>query len=212
MQSSGAPPATRQRHRRREPADRHARRRARCGSATSPTCGSRRRRTRSSARAPSRRIDVGANVRGPRPGLGRRRRRGAAGARSSSRSAYHAECSASTTERQRRRRTAAACSAGAAADRRSSCCCRPPSAACGWPCWPSSRCRWRWSAACWRRGSSDGVLSLGSLVGFLTVLRHRRPQRHPADQPLPAPRARGGRAVRPGAGAARAPRSGWRRS
>ena len=45
-----------------------------------------------------------------------------------------------------------------------------------------------------------GIISLGSLVGLLHGPRHRGPQRHHADQPLPAPRARGGRDVRPGAG------------
>ena len=48
-----------------------------------------------------------------------------------------------------------------------------------------------------------GTISLGSLVGFLTVLRDRRAQRHPADQPLPAPRALRGRVLRARAGAAR---------
>ena len=44
-----------------------------------------------------------------------------------------------------------------------------------------------------RRGLvlGGGVLSLGSLVGFVTVLGHRRPQRHHARQPLPPPRTRG---------------------
>ena len=43
-------------------------------------------------------------------------------------------------------------------------------------------------------------------------VRHRRPQRHPDDQPLPAPRARGGRALRAGAWCCGVRRSGSRRS
>ena len=35
--------------------------------------------------------------------------------------------------------------------------------------WPSSRCRWRWWAACSAAYLSGGIISLGSLVGFLTV-------------------------------------------
>ena len=81
-------------------ADRHAQRRARCGSATSPTCASSRPPTSSSARAARAGIDVA-----------RERRRAATSARSSrdveraarrrrrSRSATTPSCSASTSER-----------------------------------------------------------------------------------------------------------------
>ena len=44
-----------------------------------------------------------------------------------------------------------------------------------------------------RPGRPAAILSLGSLVGLLHGARDRRAQRDPADQPLPAPRARGGR-------------------
>ncbi len=65
--------------------------------------------------------------------------------------------------------------------RSGSCCsCRRPSAAGGWRSWSSSPCPWPWSAGCSPRTLGGGVISLGSLVGFLTVLGHRRPQRHPA--------------------------------
>ena len=47
--------------------------------------------------------------------------------------------------------------------------------------------------------------SLGSLVGFLTVFGIAASQRDPDDQPLPASRARRGRALRPGARPARRP-------
>ena len=59
---------------------------------------------------------------------------------------------------------------------------------------------------------SGGVLSLGSLVGFVTVLGHRRAQRHHAGQPLPAP-AGVRRACRSDAtSSSAAPRSGSPRS
>ena len=44
-----------------------------------------------------------------------------------------------------------------------------------------------------------GVLSLGSLVGFVaTVLRHRGPQWHHVGEPLPAPGRSRGTTLRPG--------------
>ena len=55
--------------------------------------------------------------------------------------------------------------------------------------------------------------ALARLAGRLPHgVRDRRAQRDPDDQPLPAPRAGGGRAVRAGARPARGARSGWRRS
>ena len=54
-----------------------------------------------------------------------------------------------------------------------------------------ARCRSRSSAACWRRSPAAGHLA--RLAGRLPHrARHRRAQRHHADQPLPASRARGG--------------------
>ena len=50
-------------------------------------------------------------------------------------------------------------------------------------------CPRRWWAACSRPTCGDGIISLGSLVGFFTVFGHRGAQRHHADQPLPASRA-----------------------
>ena len=50
-----------------------------------------------------------------------------------------------------------------------------------------SRCRSPWSAAWSAAFLGGGVLSLGSLVGFVTVLGHRGAQRHHAGQPLPPP-------------------------
>ncbi len=50
------------------------------------------------------------------------------------------------------------------------CSCRPPSAAGAWLPWPSWPCRRRWWAACSRPMLGDRIISLGSLVGFLTVL------------------------------------------
>ena len=51
----------------------------------------------------------------------------------------------------------------------------------------------------------DGILSLGSLVGFLTGVRHRRAQRDPDDQPLPAPGSGAGNVGRPAERWARRP-------
>ena len=75
----------------------------------------------------------------------------------------------------------------------------------------SSFCMPRSRAFAWRRGHrhppvalvggvmaayfGGEVVSLGSLVGFLTT-RHRRAQQHSADQPLPAPRTLRRREVR----------------
>jgi Cu/Ag efflux pump CusA len=59
-------------------------------------------------------------------------------------------CWASTPSGRRRR---AGCWSRRSSPACSSCCCsRPRSGTGGWPSSPSSPCRWRWSAACWRPG------------------------------------------------------------
>ena len=112
---------------------------------------------------------------------------------------YHAELLGEYKERQSRTGPAAASSA----DRRasgSSCSSWSSSAASGWRCCRSSPCPSALVggvlAAYWFGGDH-----LARLAGrLLHRPRHRRPQRHHADQPLPAPGARGGRAVRSGPG------------
>ena len=93
-----------------------------------------------------------------------------------------------------------ACWAGARWPRsRSSCCCSSPSGN-----WAGGAGLPDAALGAGRRG--PGGLAqrrhhLARLPGrVLHRARHRGPQRHHADQPLPAPRARGRRAVRPGAG------------
>ena len=138
----------------REPADRHAQRRAACGSATSPTSRIvptpnviEREDTARGASTSS------ANVEGARPRLGGRGRRGRAGRGRAARSSTTPRCWASTPS-ARRRQTACSCSPIAAAlgD-------LPPAAgvlrelAAGDPGLPHPARR-RWSAACWRRSSA----------------------------------------------------------
>ena len=59
-------------------------------------------------------------------------------------------------------------------------------------------------AALWLAGQP---LSVASMIGFITLDRHRGAQRHPQDQPLHQSRAARGRAVRPRPGRARQPRA-----
>ena len=116
----------------------------------------------------SRSIDVDAGVTGTRPRRRRERRQGSAREAQAARSATTRSCSASTRSARTRRTT---CSSTASPRRSgSSSCCRPRSAAGGSRSCRSSRCRWRSSAACSPSCSgADGILSIGSLVGFFTV-------------------------------------------
>ena len=78
----------------------------------------------------------------------------------------------------------------------STCSCRRASRAGGW--------RLCCARACWRRSlggvlamfAAGGTVLLGSLAGLPRGARHSGAQRHPADQSLPAARARGGRSLR----------------
>ena len=154
----------------------------------------------------SRALDVGAERRGPRP----RARSSAdaearAGRRSTSRAATTPRSSASTRSGRPPR---TGCSVTAA----SRCAADPAPAAgvvrqlaagpAGLP-HPAVRAGRRGDRGLCRRRR----LSLGSLVGLLHRLRDRRPQRDPADQPLPASRTRGGRDVRAGLVRAGRPRA-----
>ena len=200
-----------QRDRHRRAADRHADRRAGAASATSPTCASRRRRTSSRARTPRARSTSTRNVEGRDLGSVVARRRGRRLRAVEFPLGYHAELLGEYAERQ------------AAQDRlllfaRRRCDRDLPAAAgvlrqlAAGDALASSRCR---------SALVGGVLAayaqrrrpLARLARRLPHgARHRRAQRHHADQPLPAPRARRGRDVRPGARAARRARSGSRRS
>ena len=139
-----------------------------CGWAMSPTCAIAPTPNVIEREDVSRRIDVGANVEGRDLGSVVGRRRARARRTSSSRAGYHAELLGEYAERQAAQsRLLLFAVAAAIGDL--------PAAAGGLrelaagDCCPSSRCRWPWSAACWRRYLSGGTLSLGSLVGFLTV-------------------------------------------
>ena len=123
---------------------------------------------RSTARATRARIDVGANVEGRDLGSVVARRRRRARRRSSSRSGTTPRCSAST--RSGRPPSSGCCSSAIAAASASSCSCRRRSGAGAWRSLVFLTLPWRSSAACWRRTSRGGVISLGSLVGFFTVL------------------------------------------
>ena len=102
----------------------------------------------------SRRLDVSAERRGPRPRIGRPGAQREAGAASSSPAATTPRCSGSTRSGRPPRRSCWPRRSSRA--RRSCCCCRPPSGAGGRRCWCSSPCRWPWSAGCWRPSSAAG--------------------------------------------------------
>ena len=158
-------------------------------------CGQRppRRRRRRDPSGPSRTRSTGERIaahrrrrqrRRARSGLGRRRARGPADSREVRRSATMPSCSANTPSARRRRPPAVP--AVAAARRRSSCCCRRPSGS------------WRLALlviphladGAGRRGFRRLMSRRDHLAGLagwlLHGLRDRGPQRHPADQPLPA--------------------------
>ena len=187
-------------------ADRHARRRPRALWPTSPTVeiaadpqpdparerlaphrrGAERRRAATSARSSRDVKDRLAEVRFPHE--------------------YHAEVLGEYAERAGRRR--AACSTSGWPRRSASCCCCRRAfgswrlAACSFLTLPSALVGGVLAAF-----AAGGVISLGLAGRLPDRVRHRRPQRHPADQPLPASRAGGRRAVRAGAGSARRARA-----
>ena len=150
-------------------------------------------------------ITVGANVDERDLGAAVARRRGRRRGRSSSRRATTPSCWASSRSASRPRTTC--CSSRSRP--RSACCssCRRRSGAGAWRSCPSSPCRSALVGGVLAAYVGGGVLSLGSLVGFFTVLGHRGAQRDHDDQPLPAPRAGRGRALRPGARRARRARA-----
>ena len=173
-----------------------------CGSTTSPTCGS------SPLPNTIHREDVLADDRGRRQRRGARPRLGRRGAsQEGSRTmelplGYHAEVLGEYAERQEADR--AACSSGRPSPPSGSSCCCVAS-------FRSGRLATLvvLHAADGARGRRAGRLlrrrhHLARLARrVLHDPRHRGPQRHHADQPLPAPRGAGGRDVRPRARAAR---------
>ena len=169
-------------------ADRHADRRARAAGDVADVAY-RADAERDQARGGSRRIDVGANVKGRDLGAvaGRRARRGSSRRRVPAR--YHAEVLGEYAERQAAQQPPATCSRSAPRSG-SSFCCRRRSAAGGWRALsfltlPSALVGGVLAAYARRRHD------LARLAGRVPHrARHRRPQRHHADQPLPASGAR----------------------
>ena len=171
-----------------EPADRHADRRRRCGSATWPTSRSCRRRTRSSARTPRGGSTSTCNVAGRDLGRGRPRGRGRRCRGSTFPREYHPEFLGEYAARAGRR------SSRLLVAGRSS----PPSAiflllhvdfrqlAAGGAGLPDAAVRAGRRRAR-RRCSAAASCRSARWSGFVTVLGHRGPQRHHAGQPLPPP-------------------------
>ena len=148
--------------------------------------------------------------RGARPRLGRRRRRGAARERRRSRSATTPRCSASRPS-STPPRTACCCFGHRRGDRDLPAAAgglrQPAAGGADLPAAADGAGRRRAGRVARRRRA------LARLARRLPDgVRHRRAQRDPDDQPLPAPRARRGRAASGRRSCCAAPRSGWRRS